>query len=87
MFHPSRRGIYCDLCGEEVLINDKTKEIKYYSINMKSVVARDKMPNDVNEALDMDFCEKCHNTLRERVLKVSEVNNKKRENYGRTNNI
>lgn len=83
MFHPSSMGIYCDLCGDEVLI--KHQEITYYSINMKRVIARDKQANDVEDVLDLDFCEKCHKTLRERVLKVSEINNKKREQYGRRN--
>jgi hypothetical protein len=83
MFHPSRKGIYCDLCGDEVLINETKKEITYYTVNMKSVVTRDRVAQEIKDVLDMDFCEKCHGILRERVLKVSEVNNKKREIYGK----
>lgn len=85
MYHPSRKGIYCDLCGDEVLIKD-AKEILYYSVNMKKVVVRDKMANNVEDVLDMDFCAKCHKTFHDRVLKVSIENNKKREQYGRNNN-
>ena len=86
MFHPSRKGIYCDLCGDEVLI-ECSKEILYYSVNMKRVTARDKIAHEIEDVLDMDFCEKCHKTFHNRVLKVSEENNKKRDQYGRNLNL
>lgn len=82
MYHPSRKGIYCDLCGKEVLIEDQ--EITYYSINMKRVVSRDSMPNDVEDVMDLDFCGDCHAKMHERVLKVAEINNQKRAKYGKS---
>lgn len=81
MFHPSRQGIYCDLCGEEVLI--KRDKVEYYSINMKKVSVHRNMPKELDDVLDIDFCENCYLRMRERVLKVSEINNQKREKYAR----
>lgn len=79
MMHPSRKGIYCDLCGKEVLIENG--EITYYSINMKEVVARKDTPPVSEDTLDLDFCEECHQKLRERVHKVSLANDEKRKEY------
>jgi len=85
MFHPSSQGIYCDLCGKEVLITDD--QIEYYSINMKRVIDHKDRPKDIEDVLDMDFCDECHSRMRERVLKVTEVNNKKRAQYGKRKSI
>jgi len=85
MIHPSRKGVYCDLCGAEVLI--KEKEIQYYTINMRKVIARKDMPHDIEDTMEMDFCEECHTKLYERVHKVSLINDEKRKSYGRKNNI
>ena len=81
MIHPSRKGIYCDLCGKEVLISKE--EITYYTIQMKKVTSRKDIPPDVEDSLDMDFCVECHEKLYDRVHKVSLVNDEKRKNYAR----
>lgn len=81
MHHPSRRGIYCDLCGKEVLIENDS--ITYYSINMKMVSSYKDKPREVQDALDLDFCEDCKQTIYDRVYKVTEINNEKRANYGK----
>lgn len=81
MFHPSRKGVYCDLCGKEVLI--KNNGIEYYTINMKKVVSQENMPSNIEDVLDVEFCSECYSRMRERVLKVSEINNQKREKYAR----
>lgn len=81
MYHPSKRGIYCDLCGREVLIEKDS--ITYYSINMKKVTSYKDRPNDISDALDLDFCEQCKQIIYERVHKVTITNNEKRDQYGR----
>lgn len=81
MFHPSRQGIYCDLCGAEVLA--QRDKVEYYSINMKKVTVHKNLPKDIDDVLDIDFCENCYLRMRERVLKVAEINNQKREEYAR----
>lgn len=85
MIHPSKRGIYCDLCGKEVLIENDS--ITYYSINMKKVISRRDMPPDADDVLDMDFCEECHQKMRDRIYKVSLINDEKRKQYGQQNSI
>lgn len=82
MFHPSRKGIYCDFCSDEVLISNGNKSITYYLMNVKKAVVTENMPHDIKDTLDMDICEKCHERFKERVLEVANVNNKKRESHG-----
>jgi hypothetical protein len=80
MIHPSKKGIYCDLCGLEVLLNKGT--VNYYNSNIKHIIAnKEKItPEDV---LDIDICEKCYKELHQKVYKISIENNKKVESYAR----
>lgn len=82
MIHPSRRGIYCDLCGLEILIENN--QIEYYSIEIKKVI-NSKNSKSIEEGVEMDVCEKCHSILYERVHKVSIINDQKRKSYGKNN--
>lgn len=81
MIHPSNKGIYCDLCSKEVLI--QSNEITYYTINMKKVITRKNMPKDVNDVLDLDFCETCYQKFYDRVYKISLINDEKSKKYGK----
>jgi len=81
MLHPNNNGIYCDLCGKEVLVS--SDGIEYYSINMKRIIQNANSPKDIDDVLDVDFCHDCYLRMHQRVLKVAEINNKKREKYAR----
>ena len=80
MIHPSRKGIYCDLCGSEVLITKG--KIEYFSSNIKKVITR-QTASEVDDVLDIDMCENCYRKLYDRVYKVSLVNDEKRKRYGK----
>jgi hypothetical protein len=79
MIHPSGKGIYCDLCGKEVLIENNS--ITYYSSNVKKVISEKNMPNNIQDVLDMDYCESCYKIFYDRVYKVSLINDEKRKSY------
>jgi len=78
MLHPSRQGIFCDLCGKEVLISDKS--IKYCGVNIRQVESFAKRPNDVNDVLDIECCSECFEPLRNKVAQVAKENNQKAQN-------
>lgn len=79
MLHPSRNGIYCDLCGKEVLI--ESDKIEYYTIDMKKITTRKGMKLELEQSIELDFCLECHQKFYDRVYKVSLVNDEKRKQY------
>lgn len=79
MLHPSRKGIYCDLCGKEVLI--ESDMIEYYNIDMKKVIAKKDSKIELEQSIELDFCVDCHQKLYDRVHRVSLSNDEKRKNY------
>jgi hypothetical protein len=76
MINPSRKGIYCDLCGAEVLI--KNSSIEYFSSNFRHIVSKSNS-NSTDEVLDVDLCSECYQKIYDRVYKVSLENDKKRK--------